>query len=84
MHKIVFQPGLDGLGIEFLLPLRFIDPDQLLSLSRVFTEAVIGDAIKPGRKLRFAAKTPDVLVSANECLLGEIVRQGEIGPRELT
>ena len=70
--------------IDFLLPLRFIDPDQFLPLPRVLAEAIVSDSVKPGRKFGLPAKAADVLVSANERFLREIIGQGEIAARELT
>ena len=77
------QSGIDGLRILLGCELCLIDSDQLLSLARVLAEAVVADAIKPGGELRFAAKAPDVFVSAQECFLGEIVGQSEIAAGEL-
>ena len=65
------------------MPLRFIDADEFLSLTCLIAKDVVSDSIKPGRKLRLAAKASDVLVSANKGLLGEIIGQFNVGPREL-
>ncbi len=62
----------------------FIDPDQLFPLPRFFAEAVVGDAVKPGRKFRFAAETADVLEGFEECFLGEIIGERGIGSGKLT
>ena len=75
MHKIVPQSRVNRVGILFGLPLLFIDSDQFLSFAGIFAKAIVGDSIKPGRKLRFTAKAPNVPVSANKRVLGEIVRQ---------
>jgi len=49
----------------------------------VLPEYVIGDSIKPGRKLRFPAKASDVFVGADERFLGKIVGQLDVGAHEL-
>lgn len=60
-----------------------IDADEFLPFARVFPKAVVSDAVKPGGKFRFPAKTPDVLVGAEESLLRKVIGQGEIVAREL-
>ena len=45
---------------------------------------VVGDSIKPGRKLGFAAKAPDVFVSADERFLSKIIGQLDVGAHELS
>ena len=66
------------------MPLRLIDTDEFLSLARLIAKDIVSDSIKPGGKLRLAAKVSDVLVSANEGFLGEIVGQFNIGACELS
>lgn len=83
MHEIVPQPWIDSLRVQFALPLCLIDADQFLSFTRVFAETIVGDAIKPGRKFRFAAKAADVFVGAQKSFLREIVRQREVCPGKL-
>ena len=83
MHEIVFQGWVDGLRILLGLESRLVDANQFLSLAGLLAEAVIGNAIKPGRKFRLAAKAADVFVSAQKSFLGQIVGQGEVAPREL-
>jgi hypothetical protein len=83
MHEIVFQGRVDRLWILLRREQVFIDSDQFLPFAGFFAETIIGDAIKPGGKLRFSSKTPDVLVSAQKSLLSEIIGQGQIIPREL-
>ena len=77
------QSGIDGLRILLGFELRLIDPDQLFSLARLLAETVVADPIKPGGEFRFAPKTPNVFVSAEKRLLGEIVCQSEIAAGEL-
>lgn len=84
MSKVVAEGGVDGLGIVLGFELRFVDANQLLSPPRFFTENVVADAIEPGAEFRFAAKSADVFVSAEECFLGEIVGEGDIGADQLT
>ena len=83
VHKVVPQTRIDSVRVLFSLPPFLVDPDQLLSLSRVFTKTIIGDPIKPCGKFRFTAKVPKILVSANERVLREIVCQGEVGAGKL-
>lgn len=77
------ESGIDRLRIVFRLQLSFIDANQLLSFPGLFAEAIVGDPIKPGRETGFAAKAPEVLVSAQKSLLREIVRERNIGANEL-
>ncbi len=83
VHEIVFQGRVDGLRIVLGLEARFVDADQFLSFTGLFAETVIGDAIEPGRKFRLAAKAADVFVSTQESFLREVIREGEVGAREL-
>jgi len=69
--------------VLFRLPLLFINADQLLAAAGVLAKAIVGNSVEPGRKFRFAAKRPDVFESANESVLGQIIRQREVVPREL-
>ena len=69
--------------VLFRLPLFFINADQLLAAAGVLAKAVVGNSVKPCRKFRFTAKRPNVFESANESVLGQIVRQREVAPREL-
>ena len=61
----------------------FIDPDEFFAFAGILREKLVGDAIKPGGKFRFASKTPNVFVSANESFLREIIRQFHVGPHQL-
>ena len=69
--------------VLFGLPLFLIDSDELLSLACVFAKAVVGNSIKPGGKLCFAAEAADVFVSANKRILREIIGKGDVAAREL-
>src|SRR5205823_1471167 len=60
-----------------------INSNQLPPFPHVLPERVIGDSIKPGRKLRFPTKASDVFVSAYERFLGKIVGQLDVGAHEL-
>jgi hypothetical protein len=73
------ESGVDGLWIVFRRELSFIDANQFLSFPRFFPETVVGDPIKPGRKTRFAAEAPQVFVGAQKSLLGQIVRERDVG-----
>ncbi len=81
--EIMSKSGIDGLRIMFRLQLSFIDANQLFSFPGLFAETIIRDPVKPGRKTRFAAKAAEVFVSAQESLLGQIVRERDIGADEL-
>src|SRR5207248_11073798 len=72
------------LRISLRLPLRLVDPNEFLSLTGLVAKDVVSDSIKPGGKLRLATEVSDVLVSTNECFLGEIISQSDIRARELS
>ena len=80
----MFQTRIDNLRVRLGLELRFIDPDQFLAAARVFAKTIVGDAIKPGGKTRFAAKAADVFVSAQKNFLSEIVGKGDSGASKLS
>src|SRR2546430_12503862 len=80
----MFQTRIDNLRVRLGLELRFIDPDQFLAAAGVFAKTIVGDAIKPGGKTRFAAKAADMFVSAQKCFLGQIVGQGNVGAGKLS
>lgn len=84
MHEIVFQGRVGGLWVLLGRELCFIDSDQFLSFAGVLAETVIGDAIKPGGKLRFTAKAADVLVSTQKSFLSEIIGQSEVASCKLS
>lgn len=84
MVEIVAKRGIDDLGIMFCLQLSFIDANELFSFPRFFAEAVVGNAIEPGGKTRFAAKAPEIFVRAQKSLLRQIVGQGNVRADELT
>ena len=83
VREIVAQSGIGGLRIMLGLQLSFIDANELFSFAGFFAETIVSDPVKPGRKTRLAAKAAEVLVSAQERLLGQIVRERDIGPDEL-
>jgi hypothetical protein len=68
------------LGLELFL----IDSHEFLPAARIFSKTIVGDPVKPRGKARFAAKTPDVLVGAQEGLLSQIVCESDVGPSKLT
>ena len=84
MHQIVFQCRIGRLWILLGGEQFFIDSDQFLSFAGFLAETVIGNAIKPGGKLRFATKPADVFVSANKCVLGQIIGKCEIAAGKLS
>ena len=65
------------------LPLLLVDADKFLSFTGIFPKAIVGDPVKPGGKLSFSAKTPNVFVSANESVLPQIIGQLQVAPGEL-
>src|SRR6266516_999771 len=65
------------------LKVFFINSDKFLTATRVFSKRIVGNSIEPCGKTRFAAKAADVFVSAQKCLLGEIVRKRKIRSGEL-
>jgi hypothetical protein len=81
--EIMAESGIDGLGIMFRFQLSFIDANQFLSFPGFFPETVVGDPVEPGRKTRFPAKAAEVFVSPQKSLLGEIVRERNIGADQL-
>ncbi len=83
MHQIMSKSGVRGLWVVLSLPLRFVDADEFFPAPRIFPEAIVGNAIKPGGETRLAAETADVLVSAQERLLREIIRERDIRSGEL-
>jgi hypothetical protein len=58
--------------------LLLIDADQLFPASCVLAKAIVGDPVKPGGKFRLAAEAADVFISADKCILGQIVGQCQI------
>ena len=83
VREIVAQRGICGLRIMLRLQLSFINANELFPFARLFPKAVVSDPVEPGRKSRLPAKAAEVLVSAQERLLGEIVRERDIGADEL-
>src|SRR5947208_7082907 len=84
MHKVMSKTRIDRLGVLFRLPLLLIDANELFQASCVLAKAIVGDPVKPGGKFRLAAEAADVFISANESFLGQIVRQRDVAPRELS
>jgi hypothetical protein len=83
VSEIMSESGIGRLWIMFGFQLSFIDANQLFSFACFFAETVIRDPIEPGGKTRFAAKAAEILVSAKESLLRQIVRERDIGANEL-
>jgi len=65
------------------LELFLIDSHKFLPAARIFSKTIVGDPVKPRGKARFAAKTPDVLVSAQEGLLSEVICESNVGSGKL-
>ena len=83
VREIVAERGVCGLRIMRSLQLSFINANKLFSFAGLFPETVVSDAVEPGRKTRLPAKTAEVLICAQKRLLGEIVRERDIGADEL-
>ena len=82
-REIMAESGIDGLRIMFGFQLSFIDANELLSFTGLFAEAIVSDPVEPGRKTRLAAEAAEILVSAQESFLRQIVGQRNIGADEL-
>jgi hypothetical protein len=82
-REIMAESGIDGLRILFSFQLSFINANQFLSFPGLFPETVVGNPIKPGRETRFAPEAPQILVGPEKGLLGEVVRERDIGPDQL-
>ena len=65
------------------MPSGFINAHQFLPPARLSPEAIIGDAIEPGREFRFPAKTSDVFIGTQKSFLGKVVGQGQVGSGKL-
>src|SRR5437868_15248363 len=83
MYRLMSYAGIYSLRFLLGLLLFFINANELFSFARVFAKAIVGDPIKPGGKLRFAAKSPDVFVGANKCLLRQVVGHRNVAAGEL-
>ena len=83
LGQVLAQSGVGGLRVMGSLQLSFINANELFSFAGFLSKTVVGDPVKPGRKTRFPAKAAEVLVSAQECFLGQVVRERYIGPDEL-
>src|SRR4051812_13910754 len=81
--EIMSESGIDGLRIVFCLQLSFIDANEFLSFPCFFPETIVGDPVKPGRKTRFAAEAPKVLVGPEKSFLREIVRERDVAPDQV-
>ena len=81
--QIVTQSGVGGLRIMLSFQLSFINANKLFSFAGFLAETIVSDPVKPGRKTRLPAKAAEILVGAQKCLLGQIVRESHIGPNEL-
>lgn len=77
------ESGVGGLGIRGRLQLSFIDANELFSFASLFPETIVGDPVEPGRKTRLPAKAAEVLVSPEKSLLGQVVRERNVGSDEL-
>ena len=83
MHKVVSQTRIGHLGIPLGLKLFLIDSDKFLASPCVFPKTVVSNAIKPGRETGFTPKAADVFICAQESVLGEVIRERDIGARKL-
>ena len=83
MREILAQSGIGCLRIMLGFQLSFINANELFSFSGFLAETIVSDPVEPGGKTRFPAKAAEVFVSAQKCLLREIVRERNIGADEL-
>jgi hypothetical protein len=84
MHKVVSQARIGHLGIPLGLKLFLIDSNKFFASPCVFPKTIVSNAIEPSRETGFATKAPDVFVCAQESVLGEVIRQRDIGAGELS
>ena len=84
MHEVLSQAGVNRAGVLLGFENCFIDADELLPAPRFLAEAIVGDAVEPGRKLCFPAEAPDVFEGFEEGFLAEIIGERGITARELT
>ena len=78
VREIMAESGIDGLRIMFGFQLSFIDANELLSFPRFLAKTVVGDAVKPGRKTRFAAEAPQVFVGPEKSFLCQVIRERDV------
>jgi hypothetical protein len=83
MHKVVSQTRIGHLGIPLGLKLFVIDSDKFLASPCVFPKTIVSNAIKPGRKTGFTPKAADVFICSQESVLGEVIRERDIGAGKL-
>ncbi len=83
MHKVVSQTRIGHLGIPLGLKLFLIDSDKFLASPCVFPKTIVSNAIKPGRETGFTPKAADVFICAQESVLGEVIRERDIGAGKL-
>jgi hypothetical protein len=84
VHQVLSQGGVNGARVLLGFENCLIDPDELFPAPRFLAEAIVGDAVKPGRKLRFTAEAPDVFEGFEEGFLAEVIGERGITARELT
>jgi hypothetical protein len=83
-REIMSESGIDRLRIMFGLELSFIDANELLPFPRLFSKTVVSNPVKPGRKTRFAAEAPQILVRLEKSFLRKVVGEGDIRPDKVT
>lgn len=83
VREIVAQSGVRRLRIILCFQSRFVDAHEFLSFAGFFSETIVGDPVKPGRKTRLTAKAAEVPVGAQEGFLRQVVRERNIGTDEL-
>ena len=82
--KIVSQTRTGHLRIVLCLELFFVDSHKFLPAAHIFSKTIVGDPIKPRGKTRFTAKVANVLVGAQEALLGQIICKSDVSSSKLT
>ena len=83
VREIVAQSRVGGLRVMLGLQLSFINANELFSFAGFFTETIVSDPVKPGRKPRLTAKAAEVFVCAQKRFLRQIVGERDIGADEL-
>jgi hypothetical protein len=60
------------------LKLFLVDSHKFLPATRIFSKTIVGDSVKPRGKTGLTAKTTDVFIRTQECLLRKIVCESDV------
>ena len=83
VRQIVSQTGINRLRVVFHLQLLLIQTHHLFAAASIFAKTVVRNPVQPRRKSRLAAETADIFIGAKKSFLSQIIRQSQIGAREL-